>query len=544
MLDVVLSTFVYQRLVPRNFLSQGIAEMISHSTKKNTRSAFTGRAQFVLLLLAGSLSACGGGGGGGGGSSSGPAVWSQQVYVKAADAGPNARFGTRVAIAGDTMVVGANDVNTAAGAAYVFVRSGTSWSQQAYLQAPNTEANDRFGVSVALSGDTIVVGAEAEDSSETTVTNGPTASADNSANGAGAAYVFVRSGTSWSHQAYLKAPNAEASDRFGLNVAISGDTIVVAATDEDSNETSITNGTTASADNSAGAAGAAYVFVRSGTSWSHQAYLKAANAEANDRFGFGVAISGDTIVVSTRDEDSNETSITNGPTASADNSASSAGAAYVFVRSGTSWSQQAYLKASNAEASDRFGNSVAISGDTIVVAAFNEKSAQTTITNGNTASADNAAFNAGAAYVFVRSGTSWSQQAYLKAPNGEANDALGMSVAISGNTIAVGAYLEDSNQTTITNGSSASSDNSASAAGATYVYVRSGTSWSHQAYLKAANAEADDNFGVSVAISGDTIVVGANNEDSNQTTITNGSSASADNSAADAGAVYVFKFGN
>ena len=494
---------------------------------------------FPYLLT---LVACGGGGGGG--STTAASTWSAQAYVKAADAGTNARFGTRVAIAGDTMVVGVSEADSSAGAAYVFVRNGTSWSQQAYLQAPNTEANDKFGSSVAISGDTIVVGAEAEDSSETSVTNGPTASADNSANGAGAAYVFVRSGTSWSHQAYLKAPNAQASDRFGLNVAISGDTIVVAATDEDSNETSITNGPTASADNSASAAGAAYVFVRSGTSWSQQAYLKAANAEANDRFGFGVDISGDTIVVSTRDEDSNETAITNGPTASADNSASSAGAAYVFVRSGTNWSQQAYLKASNAEASDRFGNSVAISGDTIVVAAFNEKSAQTTITNGPSASADNAAFNAGATYVFVRSGTSWSQQAYLKAPNAEANDAFGMSVAISGNTIAVGAHLEDSNQTTITNGSTASSDNSASAAGATYVFVRNVSSWSHQAYLKAPNAEADDNFGTSVAISGDTVVVGANLEDSNQTTITNGNTASADNSASSAGAAYVFRFGS
>jgi hypothetical protein len=187
---------------------------------------------------------------------------------------------------------------------------------------------------------------------------------------------------------------------------------------------------------------------------------------------------------------------------------------------------------------------VAISGDTIVVGADGEDSPQTTITNGSTASADNSAAGAGAAYVFVRSGSSWSQQAYLKAPNTNAGDNLGYSVAISGDTIVVSAHQEESSQTTITNGSTASSDNSASEAGAAYVFVRSGTNWSQQAYLKAPNANTDAVFGRSVAISGDTIVVGANEEDSNQTSITNGNTASADNSAFNAGAAYAFKLGN
>src|SRR5690606_12045856 len=115
------------------------------------------------------------------------------------------------------------------------------WSQQAYLKAPNAEANDTFGFSVAISGDVIVVGAYNEDSSQITVTNGATASSDNSASNAGAAYVFVRSGTTWSHQAYLKAPNAEGSDNFGYSVAISGDTIVVGAPQEDGGQTTINN---------------------------------------------------------------------------------------------------------------------------------------------------------------------------------------------------------------------------------------------------------------------------------------------------------------
>ena len=284
--------------------------------------------------------------------------------------------------------------------------------------------------------------------------------------------------------------------------------------------------------------------MRSGTSWSEQAYLKAPNAGAVDNFGNSVAISGDTIVVGAYQERSNQTTITNGSTASADDSAPNAGAAYVFVRSGTSWSQQAYLKAPNTGADDNFGTSVGISGDTIVVGAYKEGSSQTTITNGSTASADDSASKVGAAYVFVRSGTSWSQQAYLKPSNASNEQFFGYSVAISGDTIVVGANGESSAQTTTTNGSGASSDISAANAGAAYVFVRSGTTWSQQAYLKAPNAEANDQFGTSVATSGSTIVVGATFEDSNQTTITNGSAASADNSATDAGAAYVFRFGS
>jgi membrane-bound inhibitor of C-type lysozyme len=143
--------------------------------------------------------------------------------------------------------------------------------------------------------------------------------------------------------------------------------------------------------------------------------------------------------------------------------------------------------------------------------------------------------------VFKRTGTTWAQEAYLKPPNAGAGDGFGFSVSVSSDTIVVGANQEDSNQTTITNGTTASADNSASASGAVYVFKRTGTTWAQEAYLKAPNAEANDFFGNSVSVSSDTIVVGANNEDSNQTTITNGATASADNSAANSGAVYVFR---
>src|SRR5262249_48569900 len=195
----------------------------------------------------------------------------------------------------DTVVVGANQESSAAtgvdgnqsdnskvssGAAYVFVRNGGAWTQQAYLKASNTDADDLFGFSVAISGDTVVVGAFGEDSAATGVNGNQS---DNSKPGSAAAYVFVRNGSTWTQQAYLKASNTDAGDRFGVSVAVSGDTVVVGANNESSGATGV-NGD--QADNSAFSAGAAYVFIRSGTVWSQQAYLKASNTRAGDFFGF------------------------------------------------------------------------------------------------------------------------------------------------------------------------------------------------------------------------------------------------------------------
>ncbi len=395
-------------------------------------------------------------------------------------------------------------------------------AQQAYLKASNTGANDFFGSSIAISGDTVVVGAVGEDSAAIGVNGNQ---ADNSASGSGAAYVFVRSGGTWTQQAYLKASNTGAGDLFGASVAISGDTVVVGAYGEDSAATGV-NGNQAS--NAATDSGAAYVFVRSGSTWTQQAYLKASNTGASDLFGNSVAVSGDTVVIGAHTEDSAASGVNGNQ---ADNSAFASGAAYVFVRSGSTWTQQAYLKASNTGANDLFGSSVAISGSTVVVGAYGEDSAASGV-NGDQAS--NGATDSGAAYAFVRSGSTWTQQAYLKASNTGASDFFGVSVAISGNTVAVGAYGEDSAATGV-NGNQAS--NAAADSGAAYIFVRSGSAWTQQAYLKASNTEASDFFGGSVAISGDTVVIGAFEEDSAATGI-NGNQAG--NGATDSGAAYVF----
>jgi FG-GAP repeat protein len=470
-----------------------------------------------------------------------PVAWAapgQQAYLKASNTGAGDAFGVRVAVSGDTVVVGARDEESSAtgvngnqndnsasnaGAAYVFVRSGTTWTQQAYLKASNPNVSDQFGTSVAISGDTVVVGAWGEDSNATGV-NGD--QGNNSTVAAGAAYIFVRSGTNWSQQAYLKASDTDVGDDFGVSVGISGDTVVVGSRHEDSSATGV-NGDQSDASPNFDS-GAAYVFVRSGTNWTQQAYLKASNTGAIDRFGSRVAVSGDTIVVGSPEEDSNATGV-NGD--QSDNTASLGGAAYVFVRSGTNWSQQAYLKASNTGAGDLFGSSVAVSGDTAAVGARWESSNATGV-NGD--QSDNSASNAGAAYVFVRSGTNWSQQAYLKASNTRVDRFFGESVAVSGGTVVVGAMWESSSATGV-NGDD--SDNSVSAAGAAYVFVRNGTNWTQRAYLKASNTGAFDEFGFDVAVSSDTIVVGALGESSNATGVNGDQS---DNSVTDSGAAYVF----
>ncbi|MEP7273521.1 MAG: hypothetical protein ABI882_18635, partial [Acidobacteriota bacterium] len=400
-------------------------------------------------------------------------VWSQQAYLKASNTGANDAFGHSVAISGDTIVVGApyedssatgingngaNNASPDSGAAYVYVRTAGVWSQQAYLKASNTGTGDRFGYSVAASGDTVLVGADGEDSSATGVNGNAT---DNSAEDSGAGYAFVRNGSAWSQQAYLKASNTDQGDSFGWSVGVSGDTVVAGAPSEDSAAIGVNGDEN---NDSAESAGAGYVFIRSGTTWTQQAYLKAANAQANDFFGYATALSVNTIVIGAVTEDGGTTGVNgNG----SDNSAEDSGAAYVFVRTANLWSQQAYLKASNTGASDFFGNSVALSGDTIVVGAPFEFSAATGV-NGD--GSNNSARDSGAAYEFQRTGSVWTQKAYLKASNTREGDRFGSSVGVS-TAVVVGAPSEDSAATGI-NGNQ--SDISAADAGAAYILTEGG----------------------------------------------------------------------
>jgi hypothetical protein len=475
-------------------------------------------------------------------------------YVKASNTGED-WFGAGVALSGDgrTLAVRAhledssatgingNQANNAAenaGAVYVFVRDDLGvWTQQAYIKASNTEANDQFGSSVALSGDgrTLAVGAWFEDSGATGINGNQ---ADNSVLGSGAVYVFTRDDLdTWTQQAYVKASNTNFRQWFGASVALSGDgsTLAVGANQENSKATGVDGDQT---DTSADEAGAVYVFVRDDLSaWTQQAYIKASNTDAEDQFGGSVALSGDgnTLAVGAFFEDSSATGINGNE---ADNAAAAAGAAYVFVRDDLGvWSQRAYIKASNTEESDVFGGSVALSGDgsTLAVGARGESSKATGI-NGD--QANDTVGDSGAAYVFVRDDLGvWTQQAYVKASN--TGGWLGISVALSsdGSTLAIGANKESSNA----GGVGGNQLNiSAYGAGAVYVMVRDDLNvWKQQAYVKAPNPERDDEFGTSVALSGDgsTLTVGAQWEDSNATGI---GGDQANNSATNAGAVYIY----
>ncbi|MDR3702882.1 MAG: FG-GAP-like repeat-containing protein [Candidatus Sulfopaludibacter sp.] len=312
-------------------------------------------------------------------------TWSQQAKLTASDGAGNDNFGGSVSVSGNIAVVGAagKTVNSNAlqGAAYVFVQSGGIWSQQAEITASDGASNDQFGISVSVSGNTAVVGA----SYKTVNSNGVQ----------GAAYVFVQSGGTWSQQAKLTASDGAANDQFGDSVSIGSGVAVVGAVQKNSYQ------------------GAAYVFVQNGVTWSQQAKLTASDGAASDYFGTSVSLSGSTVLVGARSKTVN--------------SNAGQGAAYVFVQSGVAWSQQAKLTASDGAANDQFGDSVSVSGNIAAVGALGKNSSQ------------------GAAYVFTQKGGTWNQQSGLTASDGASSDYFGTSVSVSGNTAVAGALMKSVN---------------------------------------------------------------------------------------------------
>jgi len=417
----------------------------------------------------------------------------------------------------------------------VLMVTGTLGGAIGYLKASNTGMFDKFGGAVSLSadGNTLAVGANAEDSTSTGI-NGDQ---NNDLVGqAGAVYVFVRSAGLWQQQAYIKANNTGNGDSFGEAVSLSadGNTLAVGAPGDDSAATGI-NGEQHG--NSARGSGAVHVFVRSSGTWQRQqAYIKASNTGVNQFFGRAVSLSanGNTLAIGAEAENSAAIGINGDQN---DFSAQEAGAVYVFIRSGDLWQQQAYIKASNTGEFDRFGIAISLSadGNTLAVGADGEDSAATGI-NGN--QNGNSAGGSGAVYVYVRIGELWQQQAYIKASNIESNNLFGRAVSLSADasTLAVGAYLDDSAATSI-NGNQ--NDNSADDSGAVYVFVRFGELWQQQAYIKASNTGEDDSFGMAVSLSadGNTLAVGTTREDSTATGINGNQN---DNSVDESGALYVF----
>ncbi|MGE0546153.1 MAG: integrin [Kofleriaceae bacterium] len=393
-----------------------------------------------------------------------------------------------------------------------------------YFKASNPGSNDKFGVTVALSADgtTLAVGASGEASGTTGVDSVPNEAQAN----AGAVYVFARVGGLWLQQAYLKAAQSLANsglngDQFGEAIALSGDgnTLAIGALYEDSS----TVGPGAIPNENQTNAGAVTVFVRAAATWSQQAFIKASNTGPNDHFGIAVALSADgsTLAVGAQGEASNSSS-------QANNSAAYAGAVYTFTRSGMAWVQDGYLKAEAPAAYDTFGVSVALSGDGTKLAAG---------APGDDGPAD-ASPQAGAVYLFDRSGGSWTAMQTVRASNAGAGDNFGTSTALdtTGSTLVVGAYTEASATTGI-NGDG--NDDTASNAGAAYVFARTANTWAQTAYLKASNTDTGDAFGWRVAIdgAGDRVLVLAYNEYGAGRGIEGDPM---DNTAASSGAAYYF----
>jgi hypothetical protein len=356
----------------------------------------------------------------------------------ASDASPNGFVGGAVALSGTTAVVGGGTSGTSE-SAYVFVRNANGdWVEQQKLTASDGVTGDRFGVSVAVSGDTIVVGADNVDDPD----GGCTGPCSNT----GAAYVFVRDAFGvWTEEQKLTASDSFSLDTFGGAVAASGDTIVVGSSRDGDNGTS---------------SGSAYVFERTSGVWVEQQKITASDGAAGDFFGGAVTLEGTTAIIGAIGDDDN---------------GSSSGSAYVFVESGGGlWVQHQKLTAGSA--GTLLGSSVSLAGNTAIIGAPGYLS------------------SGGAAFVFAKTGTSWAQQQILQASDGVALDRLGSSVSVSGTVALVGAPNKNGG-------------------GAAYVYLLSGSSWFQFDKLSASDAMASDLFGGAVAVSGYLGIVGARGDD-------------------------------
>jgi hypothetical protein len=369
------------------------------------------------------------------------AIQSEETKLLPSDGSAGDRFGVAVAISGDTALIGSSfddDSGVNSGSAYIFERDRGVWTERAKLLPSDGAAHDQFGAAVSVSGDTAVVGTwpYLEESSRP-----------------GSAYVFVGSGGAWTQQAKLLPDDHPTLSLFGFTTSVFGNTAVVGAPDDSENGP---------------ASGSAYVFVRDGEVWTQQAKLLPNDGAAGDMFGFSASLNGITAVVGAIEDDDR------GP---------GTGSAYVFVRQGEVWTQQAKLLPNDDPPPWYFGWAVAVSGDTAVIGVRDEKDP-----------------NRGAAYVFARSGDTWTQQAKLLASDGAVSDFFGRAVSISGNNAVIGAYFNDDN-----------GFNSGSA----YLFHRHGGVWTERAKLLPSDGATQDFFGWSVAVTGGTALIAAWRDDDN-----------------------------
>ncbi|MBN2447383.1 MAG: hypothetical protein JXO22_11685 [Phycisphaerae bacterium] len=344
-------------------------------------------------------------------------------------------FAVDVAMSGDVAIAGAygdDDGGTNAGAAYLYRLSGENSVKEAKLKASDGSAVDLLGFSVDVDGDAAIAGAYGE---------------DDKGSEAGAAYIFRQNAGNWPQQAKLLASDGAAGDQFGYSVAIAGDYAIVGSPQDD--------------DDGSGS-GSAYVFFFNGANWIQQAKLTASDGGASDGFGYAVALDGDAAVIGAyRDDDTGY----------------DAGAAYVFRRSGTSWTQESKLLVEDGNAYDHLGTALAISGDVIVVCASDS---------------DFANSGDGQAYVFRFSNSSWIEEARLRQYDNPSSANLGSAVAIEDGIIVVGAHAATAERT-----------------GAAYVMLYNGQYWTYAGQLGASDATDNAYFGHAVAIANQRVLVGA-----------------------------------
>ncbi len=372
-----------------------------------------------------------------------PPFWNQDTKLAASERSAGDQLGFSVAIHGDEVIAGAPKHSAgglASGAASIFEkREEGGWVETVQLSDGDTASEEQFGISVSISGNFAISGAQQDDSA---------------APNAGAVYVFERSGTLWLQRTKLVADDAKAGDLFGSTVALSGDTAVIGAV---------------GVDDAGPEAGSVYVFLRVADEWFQQAKLIGADVGMFDRFGTTVAIHENTAVVGA---------------AGKDEVGEDSGAAYIFIRNGTNWAQQAKLTHPDAVPGDLFGFSVAVNGDNVLV---------------GTPLSNTTGPDSGAAYLFTRNGDSWNHFSLKLIPNDTGvGDAFGYAVALSEDAAIIGAPKED---------------RSGEDMGAAYIYVETKDTWVQQAKLIATDGEAGDEFGSDVAIHQNTALVGAWKDD-------------------------------
>jgi hypothetical protein len=370
----------------------------------------------------------------------GGAVWAQdETQLRASDGAAADWFGYAVGLSGDVAVIGAesdDDKGTNSGSAYLFRRNGSTWVQEQKLFGSDEGAYDHFGVTVAIDGNVVIAGAPGHD--------------DVNGFDTGAVYVFRYNGATWVQQQKLLPWDGAAAISFGKSIGISGNFIVVGAYGDDQ----------------AGGIdpGAAYVFRWNGSSWVQSQKLFASDAQSADQFGFSVAVSGDVVVIGANLDDDR---------------GNASGGAYVFRHNGTNWSQQQKLLSTTGAAYDKFGTSVAASGEFVLVGSPSD---------------DDNGVNFGSAYLFRFNGSTWAYEAEFHGSDSASNDNFGTSVALSADRVVIGAFQNDPYWVD---------------AGAAYVFRKNGSVWTQETKLVDAAGYAYDYFGHAVAVSGERVLAGA-----------------------------------